>query len=73
MSKGAVRLPAAEGVAFVVEFVPLGVRPGAPDGCRALVLELLTARGADRLGLWTWLDADEKGWRPPVLLLSSVT
>lgn len=64
-SSGAVRLFAAESVAFV----PLGVSPGAPDGCRMLVFELLTARGAEGLGLITCVD-DENAWR--LLLLSSL-
>lgn len=71
VSSGAVRLPAVESEVFVMEFVPLGVSPGAPDGCRPLVVELLTASGTEGLELTTWLDDDGKAWRLPLLLLLS--
>lgn len=71
VSRGAVRFPAAESEVFVIEFVPLGVNPGAPDGCRPLVVVLLTASGTDVLGLIIWLDDDGKAWRL-LLLLSSL-
>lgn len=71
VSRGAVRLPAAECVAFV----PFGVRPGAPDWCKPLDDELLTTEGIDGLGLITWLedeDDDEEKAGRLLLLLSSV-
>lgn len=68
VSRGAVRLAAAE----CVVFEPLGVSPVAPEECILLVVELLTARGAEGLGLTPWLDDDVKACRLPLLLFSSL-
>lgn len=72
VSRGAVRLPDADREVLVGAMLgPLGISPGAAEGCRPLELELLTARGAEEeLGLLTWLEDEGNVWR--LLLPSSL-
>lgn len=67
VSRAVVRLPAVDREVF-----PFAVSPGAPDGCRPLGAELLTAGGAEELGLAGWVGGDEKPCRLLLLLLSSL-